>query len=258
MSPESARPVAVHGAEGRMGRLVTALVDAAPDCELVALVTEPGRTVPAGALHPRLAAIGQEAMAGALPPGCVIVDFSVAAALPGLLAGAAAARARLVCGTTGFDESALAALRRHAEDHAVVHAANFSVGVPALQMVLQLLARTLPAGFDAEQVETHHTAKLDRPSGTARLLAESWQRVRGGAEVPVHSQRIGGVVGEHTWTIGDQEETLVLTHRAQSRAAFLRGVLPAVRFVAGQERGLYGLGDVLKALAAADAAEGRP
>jgi 4-hydroxy-tetrahydrodipicolinate reductase len=74
----------------------------------------------------------------------------------------------------------------------------------------------------------------------------------------VHSQRIGGVVGEHTWTIGDQEETLILTHRAQSRAAFLRGVLPAVRFVAGRERGLYGLGDVLKSLADAAGADGEP
>lgn len=258
MSRGARLAVAVHGAEGRMGRLVTALVESAPDCELVALVTEPGRNLPAGALHPALPVIGQERLADALPGGCVIIDFSLAPALPGLLAGAAAAGARLVSGTTGFDARGQEALQAHAARHAVVHATNFSIGVPALQMALQLLARTLPAGFTAEQVETHHTAKLDRPSGTARTLADAWQRARGGEPVPVHSQRIGGVVGEHTWTIGDQEETLVLTHRAQSRAAFLRGVLPAVRFVAGQERGLFGLGDVLRALAAGDPAEGRP
>lgn len=240
--------VVVHGAEGRMGRLVTSLVDAAPDCRLAGLVTEPGRRLPEGELHPALAVIGQEEMARRLPPGCVIVDFSLAGALPGLLAGAAALSSPLVSGTTGFSGPQLDLLRRHAEDHAVVHATNFSIGIPALQMVLQLLARTLPAGFDAEQVETHHTAKLDRPSGTARTLAAAWQRVRGGEPVPVHAQRIGGVVGEHTWTIGDQEETLVLTHRAQSRQAFLRGVLPAVRFVATRERGLFGLGDVLQDL----------
>lgn len=257
MSPGATIAVAVHGAEGRMGRLVTALVDAAPDCELVALVTEPGRNLPAGTLHPRLAVIGQDSMAGALPAGCVIVDFSLAPALPGLLAGAAAARARLVSGTTGYDAAALDALRAHAAGLAVVHATNFSVGVPALQMLLQLLARTLPAGFSAELVETHHTAKLDRPSGTARTLAEAWERARGCGPVPVHSQRIGGVVGEHTWTIGDQEETLVLTHRAQSRAAFLRGILPAVRFVARQERGLFSLGDVLKSLAGQEPGDGR-
>ncbi len=248
MSAPARLQVAVHGAEGRMGRLVTALVDAADDCDLVALFTEPGRVVPAGELHATLPVSGQDAMGALLPAGCVVIDFSLAPALDGLLAGVAASGARLVSGTTGFSEAQFAALRRHAERLPVVHATNFSIGIPALQMVLQLLARTLPAGFNAEQVETHHTAKLDRPSGTARTLAEAWNRVRGGEPAPVHSQRIGGVVGEHTWTIGDQEETLVVTHRAQSRAAFLRGILPAARFVATRDNGLYGLSDVLQDL----------
>ncbi|MBE0565359.1 MAG: 4-hydroxy-tetrahydrodipicolinate reductase [Krumholzibacteria bacterium] len=238
--------VAVHGAEGRMGRLVTALVEEAEDCRLAGLVGEPGRHAEAGACHPRLPLVGQQDLAAALPPGCVIVDFSLAPALDGLLAGAAALGAPLVIGTTGYDDAQRARLAAFAADHAVVHAANFSVGVPALQMLLQLLARTLPAGFDAEQTETHHVTKLDRPSGTARTLAAAWRRIRGGGEPPTHSLRVGGVVGEHTWTFADAEETLVLTHRAHSRRAFLRGVLPSVRFVARARPGLYDLGDVLR------------
>jgi len=70
--------------------------------------------------------------------------------------------------------------------------------------------------------------------------------------VPTHSLRQGGIIGEHTWTFSDQEETLVLTHRAHSRKAFLRGVLPAVRFVSGREPGLYDLGDVLRELGASE------
>jgi 4-hydroxy-tetrahydrodipicolinate reductase len=243
-------PVAVHGAAGRMGRLVTELLTAAPDCELVALVGEVGGDRPAGELHPRLPLIGQDRLAESVPTGVVIVDFSLAPALSGLLEQGAWAGARLVVGTTGFSEDQLAALRAYAEHHAVVQAANFSVGIPALQMVLRLLARTLPAGFDAEQVETHHRTKIDRPSGTARWLARAWQQERGGELPPSHSQRLGGVIGEHTWSLGDQEETLVLTHRAHSRRAFLRGVLPAVRFVHRAEPGLYGLQDVLQDLAA--------
>ena len=126
------------------------------------------------------------------------------------------------------------------------------MGIPALQMLLQLLARTLPQGFDAEQVETHHITKLDKPSGTARSLAETYNEIRGGETVPTHSQRLGGIIGEHTWTFSDQEETLVLTHRAHSRQAFLRGILPAVRFVAERDTGssgIYGLVDVLKGMA---------
>ena len=241
-------PVAVHGAEGRMGRLLTTLVDEADDTELVGLVSEPGREVPAGEIHPRLPVIGQDRMATQLPGGCVIIDFSLAPALDGLLDAGRTLRAGLVIGTTGFSPAQEEALVDYAGAHAVVRAANYSIGIPALQMLLQLLARTLPAEFDVEQVETHHVTKLDQPSGTAAHLADVWRAQRGGAEVPTHSQRLGGVIGEHTWTFSDREETLVLTHRAHSRRAFTRGVLPAVRFVSSRGPGLYGLTDVLQGL----------
>lgn len=243
-------PVTVHGAEGRMGRLVAEQVDGSVDCRLAALVTEPGGARPAGAVHPTLALTPQDRLAAVHPVGGVIVDFSLPAALEGLLVQADQVDAALVVGTTGFTDPQLAMLRAYATTHPVVHAANFSVGIPAMQMVLRLLARTLPDGFDAEQVETHHRTKRDQPSGTARWLAGAWHAERGGEAVVTHSLRVGGVIGEHAWTISDAEETLHITHRAHSRRAFLRGVLPAVRFVHGHAPGLYGLTDVLADLAA--------
>lgn len=239
--------VAVHGAEGRMGRLVAELVAGAADCRLAGLVTEPGRGRPADADHPELPLVPQDRLAAALPPGCVIVDFSLAPALDGLLAQAARLGSPLVIGTTGFTPAQEEALVRYAGGAAVVRAANFSVGIPTLQLLLQLLARVLPAGFDPEQVETHHVTKRDRPSGTAAHLAAVWRQARGGEAVPTHSLRQGGVIGEHTWSFSDQEETLVVTHRAHSRQAFLRGLLPAVRFAAAAPAGLYGPTDVLQA-----------
>ena len=238
-------PVAVHGAEGRMGRLVTGLVERSDTCTLVGLVTEPGGSRPVGEFHPSLPVVGQERMIKELPAGCVVIDFSLAGSLAGLLQAARGLRAKLVIGTTGYSTDQLAALNEHARTLPVVHAANFSVGIPALRMLLQLLARTLPAGFGAEQIETHHLTKVDRPSGTAGQLAEAYALARGCPPVPTHSLRLGGVVGEHTWIFSDQEETLVLTHRAHSRNAFLRGLLPAVEFVAGKSEGLYDLQDVL-------------
>jgi 4-hydroxy-tetrahydrodipicolinate reductase len=244
-------PVAVHGAEGRMGRLIVPLVEAADDLELVGLVSEPGRNLPAGQFHGNLPLIGQDQMVGKLPRECVIIDFSLAPALDGLLSAAADLDAGIVSGTTGFSQELGERLKEHAQAHPVIWAPNFSVGIPALQLLLQLLARTLPEGFDAEQVETHHVTKKDRPSGTAQALRQEFRRIRGGDEVPTHSQRLGGVIGEHTWTFSDQEETLVLTHRAHSRNAFLRGILPSVRFLANQKAGFFGLTDVLQGLAGA-------
>ena len=242
-------PVTVHGAEGRMGRLVTELIEAADDLQLVGLVTEPGCDQPAGTFHPRLPLTRQQELASVHRHGGVVVDFSLAPALAGLLAQCEQSAAALVIGTTGFDAAQREALADYAVRHPVVFAANFSVGIPALQLVLKLLARTLPDGFTAEQIETHHVHKKDRPSGTARWLAASWEAQRSGSEVPIHSLRLGEIIGEHTWLISDAEETLQVTHRAHSRRAFLRGVLPAIRFVADQRPGLYGLTDVLAELA---------
>jgi 4-hydroxy-tetrahydrodipicolinate reductase len=239
--------VTVHGAEGRMGMLVTELVAGTPDLHLAGLVTEPGRRAVVGAFHPELPLTGQENLAAVHPRGGVIVDFSLATALAGLLAGASATNASLVIGTTGHDPEQRRQIEAYARSRPVVLAANFSVGVPALQLVLELLARVLPAQFAAEQVETHHAAKVDRPSGTARQLAAAWRTVRGGPDVPIHSLRVGGITGEHSWTLADGEETLVVTHRAHSRRAFLRGVVPAIRFAAAREAGLYAMRDVLEA-----------
>jgi 4-hydroxy-tetrahydrodipicolinate reductase len=222
-----------------MGQLVTDLVNGTEDVQLAGLVTEPGKG--------RGEFIGQDSMVDRLPEHCVLIDFSLAKALDGLLAEGRKMKAPLVIGTTGFSEAQEIALAEYATEFAVVRAANYSIGIPALGMLLQLLARTLPGEFDAEQVETHHVTKIDMPSGTAAALAAGYEAIRG-KDVPTHSQRLGGVIGEHTWTFSDQEETLVLTHRAHSRQAFLRGVLPAVRFVAQAGPGLYGLTDVLQDL----------
>ena len=242
--------VAIHGAEGRMGKFVTDLVTESDDCELVGLVTESGRDQDAGKFHPALPLIGQNQMADELPSRCVVIDFSLAPALDGLLDQAVILKSPLVMGTTGFSPEQKTALMDFAGRFPVVHAANFSVGIPTLQLLLQLLAKTLPSGFNAEQIETHHTFKVDKPSGTASHLAEVYESARKSHEkIPTHSQRLGGTIGEHTWTFSDSEETLVLTHRAHSRKAFLRGILPSVRFVSDREPGMYGLTHVLQGLA---------
>ncbi len=243
-------PVVVHGATGRMGKLISALVESADDCRLAGLVTEPGQGKPKGEFHAQLPLLGQDQMAENIPSGSVIIDFSLATALDGLLLQALSLKSPLVIGTTGFTKDQTAKLFSFAEKNPVVQAANFSVGIPALQMLLQLLAKTLPQGFDAEQVETHHVTKLDKPSGTARHLAATYEKARNAENmVPTHSQRLGGTIGEHTWTFTDAEETLVLTHRAHSRNAFLRGILPSVRFVNYSPPGLFGLTEVLQNLA---------
>jgi 4-hydroxy-tetrahydrodipicolinate reductase len=57
--------------------------------------------------------------------------------------------------------------------------------------------------------------------------------------------RAGDIVGEHTVLYAGAGERIEITHRAQSRMNFAHGALRAVRFLDGQEAGLFDMQDVL-------------
>lgn len=237
--------VVVHGAEGRMGLLVADLIEQSDDLKLAALVTEPGKNQPAGKFHPELPLIGQDSMVGSIADNSVIIDFSLPSALDGLLGAASSTSAKLVIGTTGYSESQLQSINDYADSHAVVLASNYSIGIPAIGSLIAKLAEMLPEGFMPELTEIHHRHKIDMPSGTAKTLVGKWSDSRNDENVPTHSLRIGGVVGEHKLTISDDEETIEIIHRAHSRKTFLRGIIPAVKFVAEKSTGLFSMEDVL-------------
>jgi 4-hydroxy-tetrahydrodipicolinate reductase len=197
--------------------------------------------------------------------GCdVLVDFTLASETAAHARAAAAAAVPLVCGVTGLDEVAQAALRLAAERVAVVHAPNMSAGVAVLGHLLRETQRRLPPGYDIEIVEVHHRRKLDAPSGTALHLAGILAQARPGSqvvcgrpasrgardardarEIVIHSLRAGDVVGEHRILFAGPGERIELVHHAESRDAFVSGALAAVRFVRGRDPGLYGMNDVL-------------
>ena len=58
------------------------------------------------------------------------------------------------------------------------------------------------------------------------------------------SIRRGDIIGKHSVSFTDRAESLELTHRAQSRAAFARGALTAARWIVGKQAGLYSMVDV--------------
>jgi len=259
--------VAVLGAAGRMGAEVCAAVLAAPDLELVAAVDPVARgrsleeTTPlrgsgleiAGALD----AIGE---AGAE----VAVDFTVADAARANLRWCADQGVHVVCGTTGFDESDIEAMRGwfSGRAHAVV-AANFSIGAALMMRCAELCA---PFIAGVEIVELHHDRKRDAPSGTSletvrrmqasrdaagagawaadpterEMLAGS-RGGRGEGGVHVHSVRLPGFVAHQEVICGLQGETLSIRHDSIDRASYMPGVLLAVRRVAGLEGLTLGL-----------------
>jgi len=198
--------------------------------------------------------------------GDVLVDFSAPVALAGSLDRAVAAGIPILIGTTGLDDFADNRIAEAARHVAVLRAANTSLGVALITDLTERAARLLGTDWDIEIVEMHHRAKVDAPSGTAIALGEAAARGRGidldalsdrgrvgtalkrreGA-VGFASLRGGTVAGDHDVIFAGEQERLILSHRAESRAIFARGALAAARFLHGKPAGLYSMRDVIDA-----------
>jgi 4-hydroxy-tetrahydrodipicolinate reductase len=178
----------------------------------------------------------------------VAIEFTEPSAAPANILACVRAGCPVVCGTTGWygELDAVGTLVRENRG-ALLWSSNFSLGVHALNSLLAQAGRifaTLP-GFEAALVETHHSAKKDAPSGTARMLqktfSEGW-----GSDVPVTSVRVGSVPGTHTLIIDGAFEQIVVSHEARDRRVFAEGALVAAGWLVGRQ-GVFTLDDVLSA-----------
>lgn len=257
--------LAINGASGRMGRALLALLREDQRFELARAV------VSAGSAHRDTPLYGDQ------PAGLrftheldgeradVVIDFSGTDGLAQALRYCAANKAALVTGTTGFDAALEGELDAASKQIAVLHAANFSLGVAVLTRLLCEAAVALP-DWDLEIIEAHHGRKEDAPSGTALALGHAAAEARGTslAKDGVYARegrpgarrsgtigfavvRGGDVVGEHTALLFGQGERVELSHRATDRSILARGALEAAAWLAGKAPGRYRIDDMLQA-----------
>ena len=152
-----------------------------------------------------------------------------------------------VTGTTGWTEelprvSALVEQR----GAALLHAANFSVGVHLFFHAARDLARRLRGRpeFTVSIHEEHHAAKVDAPSGTALLLQRQLWAEEPGRRFPITSVRSGEAPGNHTLTYEGTFETISLSHITRSRQVFAAGALSAAEWLPGHT-GVFTFEDML-------------
>jgi 4-hydroxy-tetrahydrodipicolinate reductase len=250
--------VAITGINGRMGTMITDIVLAQPDMELVAgFNLSEGR--PVGKIkvaHVR----DMDRVLKATKPD-VLIDFTVAQAAVENVRTAAANGVGLVVGTTGFDEAQKAAMKQAIEAGkvAAIISPNYSVGVQVFLKLLREAARRLDGDCDIEIVEAHHNKKRDAPSGTAlkaadviaSALKEKPPYVYGregvaprGREIGIHAVRGGDIVGDHTVLFACEGERIEIKHQAHSRQAFASGAVKAARWIVAQKPGLYSMDDM--------------
>ena len=237
----STRPrILVHGASGRMGQALLRLAAGREDLEVIAAVS--GRA-PKQRVIDGVPYFGASELGGA-PTFDVAIDFSLPGGFAPLLALCIKRGAALVSGTTGLDNAQRAALDGATATIPVLWASNFSLGVAVLQDLVARAAAVLP-GWDCDIVESHHTRKLDAPSGTALTLGEA--AAGQGATPHYASIRAGDIVGEHLVQFTGAGERVELVHRATNRDVFASGALHVATRLAGRTPGRYAIADLLGA-----------
>jgi 4-hydroxy-tetrahydrodipicolinate reductase len=163
-------------------------------------------------------------------------------------------------GTTGWYDQ-WNEVKEACEEHegALVAATNFSVGVNLFFELNKKLAELMNkrSEYNALIEETHHTEKLDSPSGTAITIAEgliekhsayqNWenQHTEKDLTLDVISYREAGVPGTHTVTYDSPIDKITITHEAKNREGFALGSILAAEFLTNK-KGIFQMRDVLK------------
>lgn len=176
-----------------------------------------------------------------------VIDFTTAESAVENMRAVLALGCKIVVGTTGW-YGHLDAMKTIAERRggSLLYGTNFSIGVQKLFRLTADLARLDGYAFSIE--ETHHTSKLDAPSGTAITLKEIVEAAHPGVEVPVTSHRVGDANGEHIVHAKSVIDELELRHDASSRRGFALGAVRAAEWLASQKSGVWDFRDVFDLL----------
>lgn len=163
-----------------------------------------------------------------------VIDFTNAEAAVENMRAVLALGRKIVVGTTGW-YAQLDAMRELATKRggALLYGTNFSIGVQTLFRMTAELAKLNGYTFSID--ETHHTSKLDAPSGTALTLKEILQAAHPGAEIAVSSHRVGDAKGEHIVTAQSDVDVLELRHDASSRRGFALGAVRGAEWLGAQK-----------------------
>jgi 4-hydroxy-tetrahydrodipicolinate reductase len=204
--------------DGKMGRAVAQVA------------AERGLTV--------VAVHGPDDMRSGLQPGMadVAIEFTQPDAAAANVRACLNAGMAVVSGTTGWTDE-LEHVKREVLQHggALLHAPNFSLGVHVFTRLVEAAARMTSSlrGFDLHLVETHHTAKLDAPSGTAKKLALVAAKAAH-RQIAVSSVRVGSVPGTHEFIADGPFEQIRLVHEARDRRVFAEGAVATAEWLVGR------------------------
>ncbi len=243
--------IIVNGAGGRMGKTLCDLIGKSEKHTLVAAVSMEFETDSEKGIYKSLDEFSGEAD--------MLIDFSNHSATYDVTSYALKRGLPVVIATTGQNGEEMSMIKSAAAEVPVFYSQNMSLGVAILSCLAKIAAKALP-DCDIEIIEKHHNQKLDVPSGTAILLADSIKSVRNECEynigrheygkrtkneIGIHSLRMGGEVGTHEIIFAMGSQVITLKHEAENRSLFAEGAISAAEYLVSQDAGFYNMDNIL-------------
>lgn len=246
--------ILISGCLGKMGQIIAKTITEKENCEILA-----GLDVKSSDefSYPVVDDVSK-----LLEKPDVIVDFSHPMALPELLSYATKNNVPLVLCTTGYSISQEKQIEEASSKVAIFYSGNMSLGINLLIELSKKATSILGDDFDVEIIEKHHNQKIDAPSGTAIMIANSIsdakdnnlkyvydrhsvRKKREKNELGIHSLRGGTIVGEHEVIFAGNDEILSIKHQALSKQIFATGAINAAVFMKGKIPRIYNMGDII-------------
>ena len=166
--------IILNGCCGRMGRTIARLVDDTENIKIVAGADLYGDAYSHFPVFKTLSDIKVDAD--------VVVDFSNSDCLDTLLTFVLEKKMPVVIATTGFTGEEEKKIIEYSKYIPIFKSANMSYSINMFQHILREIAPKL-SDTDIEIIETHHNRKIDSPSGTAQMLADTINEALGGGYV---------------------------------------------------------------------------
>lgn len=248
--------IIINGFLGKMGSLICQLAKENPNCEIVAAI-DANLHAPVEPF-PTFYNIEECDM-----PADVIIDFSTAKAVNKLLDYAVNKKIPIVLCTTGLDEDTVNKINEASKKIAIFQSFNMSLGVNLISEVVKKISKALyNANFDIEIIERHHNQKIDAPSGTALMLADSINsslnnkleyiydrsnitEKRERKQIGIHSLRGGNIVGDHSIIFAGKDEIIEIKHSAISKEIFAVGAINAAIYLKNKSPQIYNMKNLM-------------
>ena len=144
----------------------------------------------------------------------------------------------IIC-STGHTQNQIIKLKELSNTMPILKSENFSIGINLINKFIYENKNIL-SSYDNYLFDYHHKNKKDSPSGTSKMLINSFYK-----EPTIYSIRSKDIIGIHKIQLFQDNEEIEITHRITSRDIFAKGITQAITFINKKEQGFFSMGDLI-------------